>query len=128
MSGAFAVFTSLFIANATQAIDRRALLLGLTVLMLVSGLVVAFAPNYAVFLAGRALVGMVIGGFWSMSAATVMRLVPEADVPRALAVLNGGNALATVVAPSALPQLLRPSCWHSGASSARQHLSLGGPG
>lgn len=99
VSGAFAVFTSLFIANATQAIDRRALLLGLTVLMLVSGLVVAFAPNYAVFLAGRALVGMVIGGFWSMSAATVMRLVPEVDVPRALAVLNGGNALATVVAP-----------------------------
>jgi predicted MFS family arabinose efflux permease len=27
-----------------------------------------------------------------------MRLVPEADVPRALAILNGGNALATVVA------------------------------
>ena len=29
-------------------------------------------------MAGRALVGVVIGGFWSMSAATVMRLVPEA--------------------------------------------------
>ena len=47
---------------------------------------------------GRALIGVVIGGFWSMSAATVMRLVPEQDVPRALALLNGGNALATTVA------------------------------
>ena len=33
-----------------------------------------------------------------MSAATVMRLVPEQDVPRALGMLNGGNALATTVA------------------------------
>ncbi|WP_409015023.1 MFS transporter [Archangium sp.] len=47
---------------------------------------------------GRALLGVVIGGFWSLSAATVMRLVPEKDVPRALALLNGGNALATTIA------------------------------
>ncbi|MGW5959453.1 MFS transporter [Methylorubrum thiocyanatum] len=98
VSGLFAVLTSLFIAPATPRLDRRALLLGLTVLMLVSGLAVAFAPNAAVFLGGRALVGMVIGGFWSLSAATVMRLVPSEDVPRGLAILNGGNALATTVA------------------------------
>jgi predicted MFS family arabinose efflux permease len=47
---------------------------------------------------GRALIGVVIGGFWSMSAATAMRLVPAARVPRALAIFNGGNALATVIA------------------------------
>jgi predicted MFS family arabinose efflux permease len=47
---------------------------------------------------GRALIGVVIGGFWSMSTATVMRLVPEKEVPRALALLNGGNALATTIA------------------------------
>lgn len=98
VSGLFAVLTSLFIAPATPRLDRRSLLLGLTVLMLVSGLAVAFAPNAAVFLGGRALVGMVIGGFWSLSAATVMRLVPSEDVPRGLAILNGGNALATTVA------------------------------
>jgi predicted MFS family arabinose efflux permease len=33
-----------------------------------------------------------------MSAATVMRLVPEDQVPRALGLLNGGNALATTIA------------------------------
>ncbi len=98
VSGLFAVLTSLFIAPATPSLDRRTLLLGLTVLMLVSGLAVAFAPNATVFLVGRALVGMVIGGFWSLSAATVMRLVPAEDVPRGLAILNGGNALATTVA------------------------------
>ena len=36
-------------------------------------------------MAGRALIGVVVGGFWSMSAATAMQLVPAADVPRALA-------------------------------------------
>lgn len=59
------------------------------------------APNYLLFMLGRALIGVVIGGFWSMSAATVMRLVEEHHVPRALAILNGGNALATVIAAPA---------------------------
>jgi predicted MFS family arabinose efflux permease len=98
VSGAFAVLTSLGISSATRGIDRRRVLLALAALMLVSGVMVAFAPNAAVFMAGRALVGVVIGGFWSMSAATVMRLVPERDVPRAMGLLNGGNALATTVA------------------------------
>lgn len=98
ISGLFAVLTSLSIGGLTRGLDRRMLLLGLTLVMLLSGLMVAFAPNAWVFMTGRALIGVVIGGFWSMSAATVMRLVSEDQVPRALALLNGGNALATTVA------------------------------
>ncbi|HZP74733.1 MAG TPA: MFS transporter [Pseudolabrys sp.] len=97
VSGLFAVLTSLFISAATRGLDRRLLLLCLTGLMLLSGIVVAFAPNYAVLIGGRALVGMTVGGFWSMSAATIIRVVAAKDVPRALAVLNGGNALATTI-------------------------------
>src|SRR4051812_512910 len=98
VSGIFAVLTSLGISQATRGIDRRVVLLFLTVLTMASGVMVSFAPNASVFMAGRALIGIAIGGFWSMSAATVMRLVPQEDVPRALGVLNGGNALATTVA------------------------------
>jgi predicted MFS family arabinose efflux permease len=98
VSGAFALLTSLFIASLASRFDRKALLLALTLLMIASGTVAAFAPNYATFMAGRALIGVAIGGFWSMSAATAMRLVPNHHVPRALAIVNGGNALATVVA------------------------------
>jgi predicted MFS family arabinose efflux permease len=98
VSGIFAVLTSLGISSATRGIDRRRVLLALTLVMLVSGLMVALAPNAAVFMVGRALVGVVIGGFWSISAATVMRLVPGRDVPRAMGLLNGGNALASTVA------------------------------
>jgi predicted MFS family arabinose efflux permease len=98
VSGIFAVLASLGISPATRGVDRRIVLLALTLLMMVSGVMVALAPNAGIFMAGRALLGIVVGGFWAMSAATVMRLVPEADVPRALGVLNGGNALATTVA------------------------------
>jgi predicted MFS family arabinose efflux permease len=98
VSGLFAVVTSLVISPLTRGIDRRTVLLTLTVLMMASGLMVAIAPNALVFMAGRALLGVVIGGFWSMSAATVMRLVPDHQVARALGFLNGGNALATTIA------------------------------
>ncbi len=98
ISGAFALFTSLFISSLAGRVDRKLVLLGLTLTMIASGLVVTFAPSYIVFMVGRALIGIAIGGFWSMSAATAMRLVPKESVPKALAILNGGNALATVIA------------------------------
>lgn len=101
ISGAFALVTSLLLGTVVGRLDRKVLLLGLTFLMIVSGTVAAFAPNYLLFMVGRALIGVAIGGFWSLSAATVMRLVPARDVPRALAILNGGNALATVIAAPA---------------------------
>jgi predicted MFS family arabinose efflux permease len=98
ISGAFAVLTSFFISALAGKLDRKDLLLGLTVAMGVSATIVAMAPNYFIYMLGRALIGVVVGGFWSMSAATAIRLVPLRDVPRALAIVNGGNALATVVA------------------------------
>lgn len=98
VSGAFALVTSLSVASLAGKLDRKLLLLALTLMMIVSGTVAAFAPNYAMFMVGRAFIGVAIGGFWSMSAATAMRLVPVDQVAKALAIVNGGNALATVVA------------------------------
>ncbi|MCU7249851.1 MFS transporter [Pseudomonas koreensis] len=98
VSGLFALFTSLLIPMLAARVDRKPLLLSLTLLMILSGAVVAFAPSYWMFMVGRALIGVAIGGFWSLSAATAMRLVPEDQITRAMAIVNGGNALATVVA------------------------------
>src|SRR5215216_4185540 len=63
VSGLFAVLTSPSISSVTRGIDRRLVLLSLTLLMMISGAMVAFAPNTAIFMAGRALVGVVIGAF-----------------------------------------------------------------
>ena len=101
VSGAFALITSLLIAKIAVRVERKKLLLSLTALMIVSGTVVALAPGYPSFMFGRALIGIAIGGFWSLSAATAMRLVPPHQVSRALAIVNGGNALATVIAAPA---------------------------
>src|SRR3954470_1963727 len=49
VSGIFAVLTSLGISAATRGIDRRRVLLALALAMLVSGVMVALAPNAAVF-------------------------------------------------------------------------------
>ncbi len=98
ISGALAVLTSLSISRLARNLDRKMLLLGMTLLMALSGAIIAVAPNYLTYMAGRALIGVAIGGLWSMSAATAIRLVPGDKVPLALAIFNGGTALATVIA------------------------------
>ncbi|MFV5640112.1 MFS transporter [Acinetobacter oleivorans] len=98
ISGIFAVITSLSISRVFKAWDRRHIILLLTLLMIVSGIVITFAHSAALFMLGRAILGVVIGGFWAMSTSIVMRLVPPLSVPKALGLLNGGNALATTIA------------------------------
>lgn len=98
VSGLFALLTALSISSLAGKMDRRMLLLGLTGVMVLSALMVGFAPNYTVYMSGRILVGVALGGFWSLSASAAARLVPTDQVPKALAIFNAGNALAMVIA------------------------------
>lgn len=93
-----ALVTGLLITPATKNIDRRWVLMFFSVLQILSSLMVAFAPSLNVLLLGRLLLGIAIGGFWSMSTATAMRLVPAARVPKALAIIFSAVSIATVVA------------------------------
>ncbi|MCP1440673.1 DHA1 family purine ribonucleoside efflux pump-like MFS transporter [Erwinia persicina] len=98
VSGFFAVLTSLLNTPLTGRFDRKKVLIAFTLLLALSGLTVTFSTNGLMFMVGRALLGIAIGGFWSMSTATVMRLVPAHAVAKGLALINGGNALAATVA------------------------------
>jgi predicted MFS family arabinose efflux permease len=98
ISGLFAVFTSLLIPSLASRFDRRHVLTALTASMLASLVLIALAPDFVVLMAARALLGVTIGGFWSLSTATIMRLVPRASVPKAMGILYMGNAVATAVA------------------------------
>ncbi|SDU96619.1 Predicted arabinose efflux permease, MFS family [Pseudomonas mucidolens] len=98
ISGIFAVITSLFIASVIRRLDRRPVLLGLTALMMASGTLVALAPNYTTLMIGRAILGIAVGGSWSMSTAVILRIAPEHFVPKAIAMIQGGTALATAIA------------------------------
>jgi predicted MFS family arabinose efflux permease len=97
-TAAVALVTSLLIATVTRRMDRRYLLLAFSVLLICSNVLVAAAPNLGALLLGRVLLGVAIGGFWTMSAATAMRLVPEPMVPRALSIIFTGVSAATIVA------------------------------
>jgi predicted MFS family arabinose efflux permease len=98
VSAAFAVLTSLALPALARRMDRKSILLWMTACMAVSGALIASAQGFAMYMMGRVLIGVSVGGFWSMSAATAIRLVPARKVTRALAIFNGGNALATVIA------------------------------
>ena len=98
ISGLFAVVTSLLIATVSGRMDRRHVLTGLTATMLVSLALIATAPNFSFLMVARALLGITIGGFWSLSTTTIVRLVPANAVPKALGVLYMGNAAATAFA------------------------------
>ena len=98
VSGAFALLTSLAVPALARRMDRKSILLGMTACMAISGALIALAQGFAWYMLGRVFIGVSVGGFWSLSAATAIRLVPAPKVPRALAIFNGGNALATVIA------------------------------
>lgn len=97
-TAAVALVTSLLVTSVTRRIDRRHVLLGFTILLILSNLLVAMAPNLPLLLTGRILLGMALGGFWTMSAATIMRLVPDRHVPKALSVMMSGVSAATIFA------------------------------
>ncbi|WP_175526602.1 MFS transporter [Geopseudomonas sagittaria] len=98
VSGLFAVLSSLFIAPLAGRFDTRHVLLSMTLLMLLSLVMIALAPSFALLMAARALLGLSIGGFWSLATATIIRLVPTDRVAQALGTIYMGNAIATAFA------------------------------
>lgn len=76
ISGLFAVVTSLLVTTAAGRFDRKHVLVAMTALMLASLVLVAVAPNFAVLMIGRALLGVAVGGFWALATSVIMRLFP----------------------------------------------------
>ncbi|MDQ2139926.1 MFS transporter [Alcaligenaceae bacterium C4P045] len=92
-----ALFAGLLVPRLTRKFDRRVVLLSFSVLMIASNLLVALSSSLIVLLVMRILLGIALGGFWSMAAAVAMRLVPAKLVPRALSIIFSGIAVGTVV-------------------------------
>lgn len=111
--GIFAVCTSLLLAPLTRGINRRRILLTFSALLVLSNVLVGAAPSYAIQLIGRALLGVCVGGFWSMSAAVTLQLVPADHVPRALSIVYAGVAGATIIALPVASYLGQQLGWRS---------------
>lgn len=81
----------------TSRLDRRVVLVSLTVLLVVADGLAAIAPSFWLLLIARMLLGVGIGGFWAIGAGIAGRLVrPELTI-RATSLITAGVSVATVV-------------------------------
>ncbi|HRP33225.1 MAG TPA: MFS transporter [Agriterribacter sp.] len=92
-----ALIFSLFSAVLTRHFNRKIVIITFSILLTISCLMVGLAPNLFLLLIGRLILGIAIGGFWSMATAIAMRLVPDEFVPKALSIIFGAIAVSTAI-------------------------------
>ncbi len=97
MPGFLAAFSAPVITVATSGVDRRLMLCVFMLLLSLANLLAAAAPGYWLVLISRVVVGVVIGGFWSISAGLAERLVPAESVGRATSVIFSAVPLGSVL-------------------------------
>ncbi|WP_017256030.1 MFS transporter, partial [Pseudomonas tolaasii] len=69
LPGIMAALAAPLLSVIIGAMDRRYLLIGLTLIMIVANMVVAYASDFSLLLFGRVLLGISIGGFWATAIA-----------------------------------------------------------
>ncbi|MFB9869219.1 MFS transporter [Vreelandella sulfidaeris] len=95
--GVVAAFSAPLLPVAVGRLDRRIMLTLLMVVMVAGSVFSALASSFTLLLAARVLVGLSIGGFWAVAGSIAPRLVPEAQVPKAMTMIFGGVAAASVL-------------------------------
>jgi predicted MFS family arabinose efflux permease len=78
-------------------VDRRRVLLLLSVLLMVANIVAASATGFGTMLVARALLGVALGGFWAVALAAAGRLVRPEQAALATATMFAGITFATII-------------------------------
>lgn len=97
MPGVLAAIAGPALIVASGKLDRRTVLLTLSVLLVASNLLAAFAPNFATMLVARLLLGLCVGGFWTFAPSAATQLVRPEDQARAMSLVLAGVSAATVL-------------------------------
>ncbi|MFF3545040.1 MFS transporter [Streptomyces platensis] len=97
MPGLLAAVAAPLVTMATARFDRRLMLCAFMLLLALANFLAAAAPGYGLVLTSRIMVGITIGGFWSIGAGLAERLVPPASVGRATAVIFSAVPLGSVL-------------------------------
>jgi predicted MFS family arabinose efflux permease len=90
------VVTSTPLTALTKRWPRHGMIVGILVLLGVSNLLTAIAPDYAFVVGSRVLGGIAHGMFWSIVGAYAGHLVPKEQIGRAVSITLGGGTLAFV--------------------------------
>lgn len=91
------VLTSAPLTALTRRVPRHTLVVIVLLVLAVSTVGTALAPNYGVLVASRVLGGLAHGVFWSVVGAYSAYLVPHAQLSRAVSITLGGGSLAFVL-------------------------------
>ncbi|MFI9509768.1 MFS transporter [Nocardia sp. NPDC052566] len=97
MPGLVAAIAAPVVTLATARTDRRKMLCLFIFLLVLANALVAVAPQYWVVLVSRVLIGVTVGGFWSIAAGLAERLVGAAAAGRANAVIFSSVPLGSVI-------------------------------
>jgi predicted MFS family arabinose efflux permease len=95
--GVVAAFSAPLLPVAVGRLDRRIMLTALMAVMVAGSVLSALASSFILLLTARVLVGLSIGGFWAVAGSIAPRLVPEAQVPKAMTMIFGDVAAASVL-------------------------------
>ncbi|THV19759.1 MFS transporter [Peteryoungia ipomoeae] len=93
-----AAITGPLLVLTSSRVERQKVMWLLCLFFLAATSLSALATSLPLLLIARALLGVALGGTWAMAIALAMRLVPEASVPRALAVIFTGVSIANIIA------------------------------
>jgi predicted MFS family arabinose efflux permease len=94
-------------------LERRAVLVGLSALVVVSDVIAGLAPGFVVMLAARAVLGIGVGGFWVFGAGAAISLVSERARGTAVAVVSSGIFIATVASLPAASLIGTLTTWRA---------------
>ncbi|MFE7039312.1 MFS transporter [Streptomyces atratus] len=97
MPGLLAAVSAPLVTVVTARVDRRVMLCAFMLLLALADFLVAAATDYRLVLVSRVMVGITIGGFWSIGAGLAGRLVRPASVGRATAVVFSAVPLGSVL-------------------------------
>lgn len=90
------VITSTPLTALTKRWPRHAMVVGILVVLAVSNLLTAIAPDYVFVVISRIVGGIAHGMFWSIVGAYAGHLVPKEQIGRAVSITLGGGTLAFV--------------------------------
>ena len=94
--GFVAAIAAPLLAMLVRGIDRRIIVIALTATIVLSNLVAFLAPSFPVFLIGRLILGLGVGGLWTFAVAVGRRLVPDSAGARATSIISLGISAGTV--------------------------------
>ncbi len=97
VTGLVAALSAPVLPRLLGTIDRRAVLVGLMVLLAAASMLAAWAPTFAVLVVARVLTGVSMGGVWLLTVGLAPRLVAARSVGPAASLIFSGIAVASVL-------------------------------